>query len=413
MFPPFGMGMMGMPMPLPLPMMTPMMPVPGVMPGVPGMGWYNSLPGRFGRDMLGRDFAGPGGVGSSQPYRPPDPAALPPMPFGLPFIARPGQEGFDAYGRMLPPELPEGPTPSVPAASQPQAPPAAPAPAAGPSAGGQAPPAATRDMTMTSESMGTFSSGSSTGRPEQPACFERPPAAQDSFFRYDEFEAFSLPSQALNHPWELHLPRELVSHDVNEEDWAKFIEDLARESIQQATHDWSKRNKGVLGKGPRPVLTDAVHSLLLSWAVAFFAPRGIRVYAAADGKRIIPPPLDPGSSRRGYSAANEWSDSESDTLDGDSTYEDESRARRDDMYLPRRERQIRRDERARMRRRERRRRREEMEREGGNSRAGWSGAGGYQSGGEWEVHFVCATPTVWTPGARPRTYGEPVVRVRR
>ena len=52
MFPPFGMmgGMMGMPMP----MMTPMMPTPGVMPGVPGMGWYNSLPGRFGRDMLGR-----------------------------------------------------------------------------------------------------------------------------------------------------------------------------------------------------------------------------------------------------------------------------------------------------------------------------------------------------------------------
>lgn len=36
----------------------------------------------------------------SQPYRPPDPSALPPLPFGLPFIARPGQEGFDAYGRM-------------------------------------------------------------------------------------------------------------------------------------------------------------------------------------------------------------------------------------------------------------------------------------------------------------------------
>ena len=46
------------------------------------------------------------------------------MPHGLPFIARPGQEGFDAYGRMrmsakqnsiaradddtVPPELPEG-----------------------------------------------------------------------------------------------------------------------------------------------------------------------------------------------------------------------------------------------------------------------------------------------------------------
>jgi hypothetical protein len=36
----------------------------------------------------------------SQPYRPPDPSALPPMPSGLPFIARPGQEGFDQYGRQ-------------------------------------------------------------------------------------------------------------------------------------------------------------------------------------------------------------------------------------------------------------------------------------------------------------------------
>ena len=74
--PMMGMGMMGMG--IGMPMMTPMMPTPGVMPGVPGMGWYNSLPGRFGRDMLGRgqvfielmnveltvDFAGPGGVGS-------------------------------------------------------------------------------------------------------------------------------------------------------------------------------------------------------------------------------------------------------------------------------------------------------------------------------------------------------------
>ena len=45
-------GMMGMP-----PMMggMPMMaPTPGVIPGMPGMGFYNSLPGRFGRDMLGR-----------------------------------------------------------------------------------------------------------------------------------------------------------------------------------------------------------------------------------------------------------------------------------------------------------------------------------------------------------------------
>jgi hypothetical protein len=40
-------GMMGGMMPM-------MMPQPGVMPGMPGTGFYNSLPGRFGRDMLGR-----------------------------------------------------------------------------------------------------------------------------------------------------------------------------------------------------------------------------------------------------------------------------------------------------------------------------------------------------------------------
>jgi hypothetical protein len=40
---------MGMGMPMPM-----MMPTPGVMPGMPGMGMINAMPGRFGRDMLGR-----------------------------------------------------------------------------------------------------------------------------------------------------------------------------------------------------------------------------------------------------------------------------------------------------------------------------------------------------------------------
>ena len=147
MFNPYGMGMgmgmpmMGMPMMgMPLPLVQP---TPGVIPGQPGMGFFNSLPGRFGRDMLGRGELGEkqggksgraergvfcsarfrgtrwdwvevrssarrrisveadeGMTGFSQPYRPPDPSALPPMPFGLPWVARPGQEGFDAYGRM-------------------------------------------------------------------------------------------------------------------------------------------------------------------------------------------------------------------------------------------------------------------------------------------------------------------------
>jgi len=43
-----GMGMMGMGMPMMGMGMT-----PGVMPGMPGMGMYNAMPGRFGRDMLG------------------------------------------------------------------------------------------------------------------------------------------------------------------------------------------------------------------------------------------------------------------------------------------------------------------------------------------------------------------------
>jgi hypothetical protein len=53
----------------------------------------------------------------------------------------------------------------------------------------------------------------------RPPCFDREPARHDSFFRYDDFEAFSLPSNGLNRAWEFHLPRELVSHDVTEEDW--------------------------------------------------------------------------------------------------------------------------------------------------------------------------------------------------
>ncbi len=51
MFAPHGMGCFGMPMVPPMPLIQP---IPGVMPGVPGMGWFNSMPGRFGRDMLGR-----------------------------------------------------------------------------------------------------------------------------------------------------------------------------------------------------------------------------------------------------------------------------------------------------------------------------------------------------------------------
>ena len=53
----------------------------------------------------------------------------------------------------------------------------------------------------------------------RPNGFDRPPANADSYFRYEHFDAFALNARALNEAWKLHLPRELVGHDVNQEDW--------------------------------------------------------------------------------------------------------------------------------------------------------------------------------------------------
>jgi hypothetical protein len=51
-------GMMGM---------GPMMGgIGGIMPGMMGGFNPNAIPGRFGRDVLGRQFAGPGGIGHSR-----------------------------------------------------------------------------------------------------------------------------------------------------------------------------------------------------------------------------------------------------------------------------------------------------------------------------------------------------------
>ncbi|EIW68753.1 hypothetical protein TREMEDRAFT_63211 [Tremella mesenterica DSM 1558] len=181
--------------------------------------------------------------------------------------------------------------------------------------------------------------------------------------------------------------------------WTRFITDLSQEALHSAQHDWAGRNRNALGRGPRPVLTDGVHSLLASWAVAFFAPRGIRVYAAQNGQRVIPPPIEPLSSR-GISRASDYSSATSDEEESESGWGEENEAKRRDMYLPRRERELRSRERARARRRERRRTMREEERRSYGE-------------GDWEVHFVHMTPTIWQAGARPRTYGEPVLRRRR
>lgn len=179
---------------------------------------------------------------------------------------------------------------------------------------------------------------------------------------------------------------------------ARFIEDLAREAMQSARYTTRGVNERGFGRGPSPVLSDRVHTLLASWAVAFFAPRGIKIYAAQDGRRVIPPPIEPANLRHQYSAASDYStDTDSDADPDD--FSDEFSAKRRDMYLPRQEREWRKKERARDRRRSKRARRKgEVMRD---------------REGDWEVHFVCMTPTLWQPGARPRTYGEPVMRLKR
>ncbi|ODO03117.1 hypothetical protein I350_05962 [Cryptococcus amylolentus CBS 6273] len=404
-----GMGMGGMPMlmgPGVLPGM--MMGTPGILPGMPGVG---NLPrGYFGRDQLGRDFAGPGGVGSSAPYRPPDPSALPPMPFGLPVPARPGQEGYDQFGRMLPPELPEGFTwwdgwgrpivaaganaPPQPLPQQQQQMPLQQGP---PMGGSRVAPSHGRSGTSSA-----MESDAGSGRPDQPACFNRPPAKEDSYYRYEPFEAFSFSAHLLNHPHQLHLPPEIVSRDVNEQDWMKFIEDLAREALSGARHSLMRQARGE-HTGPDPLLSESVQSLLASWAVAFFAPRGIRVYAAKNGTKVVPPPIDP-PGQRGYTLPSEWSDddlSSEDDFGYGSEFEEETEARKADMHLPKREREVRKNERLRIRRRERRRTFRLSEVKGTEVRGGW------------EVHFIPATPTLWQPGMRPQVYGEPKARLRR
>lgn len=210
---------------------------------------------------------------------------------------------------------------------------------------------------------------------------------------------------------------------------SRFISDLRREALTGASHgtyDYTAAlhadpSRGAQrAKGPTPQLNDTVHSLLASWAVAFFLPRGIRVYAAQDGKRVVPPPIEPtGRNRRGYSRADEFSDTaESASEDDDSEWwEDEEERRREDMYLPRRERGVRSAERMRERRMERRMREFEAnkrkKRGGGGGGRSCAGGKGGKKGEGWEVHFVPSVPTLWQPGMRPRTYGEPVVRVRR
>jgi hypothetical protein len=180
----------------------------------------------------------------------------------------------------------------------------------------------------------------------------------------------------------------------------RFIQDLCSEAVRSGHHDPRRGvNAPQFGKGPTPLLSDTVHTLLASWAVAFFNPRGIRIYAAQDGRKAIPPPIEPPSLRHQYAAASDYSsDTDSSEADPDEWVEEYERKRRD-MYLPRLERELRQRERARERRRGKRSRRKgEVMRE---------------REGDWEVHFTCMTPTIWQPGARPRTYGEPMMRLKR
>ncbi|KAG7531880.1 hypothetical protein FFLO_04026 [Filobasidium floriforme] len=388
-------------------MMNPMMGgmMGGMMPGMsgPGMpfGHFNprQMPGWFGRDMLGREFSGPGGTGEPSPYRPPDPAVLPPMPSGLPIMARPPKQGFDAYGRQIPPPLPAGidgwgrpipgpdgqfqfrppgmmGMPGVPGMQGPGQPPVVPEPPA-PT---PAPAAAEQPERETAVDIGVTSD---SGRPEEPPMFHRSPVT-DSHNDFRDFTPFSFPSYALARIHRLRRPPELKHCDVRSDEWAYFIEALEQEAYRYADKSHLS-TYGTYSQDDLPLLTEDVHQLLRAWQVGYFGPRGVQIYPAKNGKRLFAPGL-PVSGHRGYgnNPALTITDDDDDSVFSDDTYDP-----REEAQYSARERKY--------RRRQRRDRRRELRERKKRQRLATD---------DWEVHFAWMQPTAWRAGMKPLQYGE-------
>ncbi|KAJ9095339.1 hypothetical protein QFC21_005705 [Naganishia friedmannii] len=394
----------------------------------------NALPGRFGRDVLGRDFAGPGGLGASSnpafrvlmlPYRPPDPGNLRPMPQGLPIVARPPKEGFDAYGRPIPPPVPEGfdgwgrPLPGGPNGMFPMRPPGMPFPIGnlGQTSMQPGPERTPSPQLEMSHHHHDHRSHSDPGRPEdngenersadsvtlpsyvvypcrnRPPMFRRPPS-NDEKYHYGDFDSFAFSAARLDRPDRLRRPYPLKDHDVRQDEWAYFIESLSSEAFRH-----QQRSQSDSHSHSHPRLTKDVQDLLRAWQHGYFGPRAVQVYIAKGGKKVY----DHGYGVPFHRAAMSMHDGRSVYTDTTTRYRDiahsdgqSSDEGSENTYDSHEEARFSARERAHRREKRRRRARERRE----ERKAAKHGI----VSGEWEVHFEYTAPTVH--GVKSVKYGE-------
>ncbi len=209
--------------------------------------------------------------------------------------------------------------------------------------------------------------------------FSRAPST-DPQFSYNDFKPFSFEARQLAHLSDLTLPREFRRRDIFESDWQFFLQSLATEAFRYASSSADSNLQSYDQEQPR--LTSDVHALISGWNVGFFGPRSVRCFPAKNGKRIYPG-LANGRDRAAM------------TLDKSSSISSYSSDDEDDE-LPRVHQSARERRHLREQRRQRRRERKEaaeFEREATEV-------------GDWQIRFTWCEPLRWTPGTKPRQYGD-------
>lgn len=210
--------------------------------------------------------------------------------------------------------------------------------------------------------------------------FSRAPSA-DPQFTYNDFKPFSFEARRLAHLPDLTLPREFRRRDIFESDWQYFLESIATEAFRYASSSADSRLD--TSDQDQPRLTTDVHALISAWNVGFFGPRSVLCFPAKNGKRIYPG-LANGRDRAAM------------TLDKSSSISSFSSDEESDGDLPRRHQSAR--ERRHLREQRRRRQRERKEAAAFEREA--------TEVGDWELRFTWCEPLRWTPGAKPRQYGD-------
>ncbi|KAJ9111272.1 hypothetical protein QFC22_006572 [Naganishia vaughanmartiniae] len=389
----------------------------------------NALPGRFGRDVLGRDFAGPGGLDHPIPEtydqcHKASRSSLDRQKKGstrtddrflrlFPKVSRAkGSEdgntadccgglvsGFDGWGRPLP---------GVPNGMFPMRPPGMPHPGQpGTQPVPERTPSPAPELETSHHNHHHESHDSDPERPEEyvpsrmteaPPMFRRPPS-NDERYHYGDFDSFAFSSTRLDRPDRLRRPYQLKDHDVRQDEWSYFIESLSREAYR---HQRPHHHSGDSHTHSHPRLTKAVQDLLRAWQHGYFGPRAVQVYVAKGGKKVY----DHGYGVPFHRAAMSMYDGRSVYTDitrhRGGSYSDGDRGSSDeeseDTYDSHEEARFSARERAHRRDKRRRRARERRE----ERRAAKHGGGVIS--GEWEVHFEYTAPTVH--GVKSVKYGE-------